>query len=120
MQKQFGYSVYQYQWSFYVQSDQSPESLKAELRAILPQTEEMRKRIIDRKNQFIEVLEEIHSIKNEINRSDGFASNNPAIDESDLSIKKLEELHRELQGLQKEKVMSSLSHTYILFLLNFL
>lgn len=66
MQKQFGYSVYQYQWSFYVQSDQSPESLKAELRAILPQTEEMRKRIIDRKNQFIEVLEEIHSIKNEI------------------------------------------------------
>ncbi|KAI3471067.1 hypothetical protein Pfo_027730 [Paulownia fortunei] len=85
------------------QSDQNPESLKAEFRAILPQIEEMRKRRIDRKNQFIEVLEEIQSIKNEIYRSDGFASNDPAIDEADLSIKKLEELHRELQALRKEK-----------------
>ncbi|KAK6121717.1 hypothetical protein DH2020_044527 [Rehmannia glutinosa] len=85
------------------QSDPNPESLKDELRAILPQIEEMRKRRIDRKNQFIEVLDEIRNIENEIYRSDGFASNDPAIDEADLSIKKLEELRRELQALQKEK-----------------
>ncbi|KAL7147545.1 hypothetical protein ABFS83_06G114500 [Erythranthe nasuta] len=85
------------------QSDQSSESLKAELRAILPQTEEMRKRRTERKNQFIEVLENIQNIKNEINRSDGFNLSDSAIDEADLSMKKLEELHRELQGLQKEK-----------------
>ncbi|KAL7147547.1 hypothetical protein ABFS83_06G114700 [Erythranthe nasuta] len=85
------------------QSDQSSESLKAELRAILPQIEEMRKRRTERKNQFIEVLENIQSIKNEINRSDGFNLSDSAIDETDLSMKKLEELHRELQGLQKEK-----------------
>ncbi|KAL7108477.1 hypothetical protein ACP275_06G114800 [Erythranthe tilingii] len=85
------------------QSDQSSESLKTELRAILPQIEEMRKRRTERKNQFIEVLENIQSIKNEINRSDGFNLSDSAIDETDLSMKKLEELHRELQGLQKEK-----------------
>ncbi|KAL0299428.1 UNVERIFIED_CONTAM: microtubule-associated protein 3 [Sesamum radiatum] len=85
------------------QSDQSTGSLKAELRAILPEIEEMRKRKSDRKNQFIEVLEEIQRIKHEIYRSGGYVSNNMAVDETDLSIRKLEELHRELQALQKEK-----------------
>ncbi|KAK4436355.1 microtubule-associated protein 3 [Sesamum alatum] len=85
------------------QSDKNCGSLKAELRAILPQIEEMRNRRIDRKNQFIKVLEEIHSIKTEIYRSDGFALNGPAVDEADLSLKKLEELYREMQALQSEK-----------------
>ncbi|KAL0400849.1 UNVERIFIED_CONTAM: microtubule-associated protein 3 [Sesamum latifolium] len=85
------------------QSDQSTGSLKAELRAILPEIEEMRKRKSDRKNQFIEVLEEIQRIKNEIYRSGGYISNNMAVDETDLSIRKLEELQRELQALQKKK-----------------
>ncbi|KAL0317702.1 UNVERIFIED_CONTAM: microtubule-associated protein 3 [Sesamum angustifolium] len=65
--------------------------------------EEMRKRKSDRKNQFIEVLEEIQRIKHEIYRSGGYVYNNMAVDETDLSIRKLEELHRELQALQKEK-----------------
>ncbi|PIM99700.1 Microtubule-associated protein essential for anaphase spindle elongation [Handroanthus impetiginosus] len=85
------------------QSDHNPGSLKDEFRAILPQIEEMRKRKFDRKNQFIEVLKEIQNIKNEIYKSDRFASNNPAIDEADLSMRKLEELQMELQALQKEK-----------------
>ncbi|KAL2227160.1 65-kDa microtubule-associated protein 3 [Sesamum indicum] len=85
------------------QSDQSTGSLKAELRAILPEIEEMRKRKSDRKNQFIEVLEEIQRIKNEIYWSGGYVSNNIAVDETDLSLRKLDELHRELQALQKEK-----------------
>ncbi|KAL0304173.1 UNVERIFIED_CONTAM: microtubule-associated protein 3 [Sesamum radiatum] len=100
------------------QSDQSTGSLKAELRAILPEIEEMRKRKSDRKNQFIEVLEEIQRIKNEIYRSGGYVSNNMAVDETDLSLRKLEELHRELQTLQKEKserlkqVLEHLNYVY--------
>ncbi|XP_051122883.1 65-kDa microtubule-associated protein 3-like [Andrographis paniculata] len=85
------------------QSDQNPENLKAELRAILPQLEEMRKRRNDRKNQFIVVLKEMEGIKNEIFASNGIHSNDYAIDEGDLSIRKLEELQRELQALQSEK-----------------
>lgn len=79
--------------------------MKAELRAILPQIEEMRKRKSDRKNQFIEVKGEIQSIKNEIYGSGGYALNDTAVDETDLSLRKLEELHRELQALEKEKVI---------------
>lgn len=91
-------------WSFFMQSDQNPESLKAELRMILPQIEEMRKKKNDRKNKVFDVLFELQSIKNEICSADGFPSNEPASDEADLSIKRLEELHKELQALQKEKV----------------
>ncbi|XP_057798404.1 65-kDa microtubule-associated protein 3 [Salvia miltiorrhiza] len=84
------------------QSDQSTGSLKAELRAILPQIEEMRKRKSDRKSQFIEVNGEIQSIKNEI-YGGGYASKDAAVNETDLSLRKLEELHIELQALQNEK-----------------
>lgn len=94
-----------------MQSDQNPETLKAELRKILPEIEEMRKKKIDRKNEVFQVLFEVQSIKNEICSSDGFRSNEPASDEADLSTKRLEELHKELQALQKEKV-------YILCLLH--
>ncbi|CAA0809540.1 65-kDa microtubule-associated protein 3 [Striga hermonthica] len=98
------------------QSDQSTGSLKAELRAILPQIEEMRKRKADRKNQFIEVKKEIQNIKNEINSPGGYSSNDTTVD--DLSLRYLEELQKELQALQKEKcerlkqVMEQLSYLY--------
>lgn len=87
-----------------MQSDHNPESLKAELRIILPKIEDLRKRKNARKNQVSEVLIEMRSIKNEICCSDGFSSNKLATNEADLSAKKLEELHRDLQALQKEKV----------------
>ncbi|KAL3837914.1 hypothetical protein ACJIZ3_022505 [Penstemon smallii] len=103
------------------QSDQDTGSLKAELRAILPEIEEMQKRKYDRKNQFIEVLEEIQSIKNEIYGSGGgYALNDTVVDETDLSLRKLEELQSELQGLRKEKnervkqVMEHLNNLYSL------
>ncbi|CAK9143101.1 unnamed protein product [Ilex paraguariensis] len=89
--------------SLFIQSDQNLGSLKGELRAILPQVEEMRKRKCDRSNQFIEVLEQIHQIRSEIYRSTAYTPSNTVVDETDLSLKKLEELHRELQALQKEK-----------------
>ncbi|PON59969.1 Microtubule-associated protein, MAP65/Ase1/PRC [Trema orientale] len=84
------------------QSDQSVGSLKEELRKILPQLEEMRKRKSDRRKQFLDVLEEIRIISNEIQGSTEYIPSN-TVDESDLSLRKLEELHRQLHALQKEK-----------------
>ncbi|KAI3783897.1 hypothetical protein L1987_42986 [Smallanthus sonchifolius] len=81
------------------QSEQTPGNLKAELRAILPELEEMKKRKSDRKNQFLEVLEQIEKIQKEIYTT----SSNIVLDETDLSLRKLEELHAKLQTLQKEK-----------------
>ncbi|MFS7960801.1 putative microtubule-associated protein, MAP65/Ase1/PRC1 [Helianthus anomalus] len=81
------------------QSDQNTKSLKAELRAILPELEEMRKRKSERKNQFIEVLEQIQKIQMEIYTT----SAKTLLDETDLSLRKLEELHVQLQALEKEK-----------------
>lgn len=85
------------------QSDQNVGSLKEELRKILPQLEEMRKRKSDRKNQFLEVVDEIRNISNEIQGTMECISSK-TVDEADLSLRKLEELHRQLHALQKEKV----------------
>ncbi|KAJ0100034.1 hypothetical protein Patl1_19959 [Pistacia atlantica] len=85
------------------QADQNIGSLKEELRRILPQVEEMRKRKIDRRNQFVDVLEQIQMIKNEIHGSAVYTSSKTVVDEADLSLRKLEEFHRELLELQKEK-----------------
>lgn len=83
------------------QSDQNAGSLKAELRAILPELEEMKKRKTERRNQFLEVLEHIQKIQLEIYAT----SYKTILDESDLSLRKLEELHAQLQALEKEKVI---------------
>ncbi|KAK2971749.1 hypothetical protein RJ640_022888, partial [Escallonia rubra] len=85
------------------QSDHSPGNLKEELRAILPQIEEMRKRKCERRKQFFEVIEQIQKIRNEIYTSAEYSAFHAVVDENDLSLRKLEELERELQALQKEK-----------------
>ncbi|KAK4839986.1 hypothetical protein QYF36_026463 [Acer negundo] len=85
------------------QSDQNIGSLKEELEKILPQMEEMRKRKSDRRKQFVEVLQHIQMIKNEIYGSTASISSIAVVDEADLSLRKLEEFHRELHELQKEK-----------------
>ncbi|KAM3398651.1 65-kDa microtubule-associated protein 3 [Capsicum galapagoense] len=82
------------------QSDKNQGGLKSELRAVLPELEEMQKRKSERENQLIEVMKQIQIIKNEIYR---FSSTSLVVDESDLSLRKLEELHTELLVLQKEK-----------------
>ena len=81
--------------------------MKEELSIIVPHLEEMRKAKGDRKNQFLEVLDQIQKISIEIGQSDQYPSK-MAMDESDLSLRKLEDLHRQLQSLQKEKVVSLL------------
>ncbi|KAL5728003.1 hypothetical protein ACHQM5_001133 [Ranunculus cassubicifolius] len=85
------------------QSDQSTGSLKEELRTILPQLDEMKKRQCERRNQFLEVLEQIRKLSSEIYISTESCHSKTVLDESDLSMKRLEELHRHLQALQKEK-----------------
>ncbi|XP_050264843.1 65-kDa microtubule-associated protein 3 isoform X2 [Quercus robur] len=85
------------------QTDQNAGSLKEELRRILPQVEEMRKRKSDRRNQFLDVLQQIQEISNEIHGSTEYISSKIVVDENDLSLRKLEELHRQLHDLQKEK-----------------
>ncbi|XP_047151080.1 65-kDa microtubule-associated protein 3-like isoform X1 [Vigna umbellata] len=83
------------------QFDKNAGSLKEELARVHPELEEMRKRKFERRNQFIEVQEQIQSISNEICSTGEYIT--AVVDETDLSLRKLEELHRELLALQKEK-----------------
>ncbi|XP_019088373.1 PREDICTED: 65-kDa microtubule-associated protein 9-like [Camelina sativa] len=86
------------------QSDQSGRSLKEELVKILQKLEDMEKRKSERKIQFIQVIEDIRCVRYEINGdSDETCSSDLSVDESDLSLRKLEELHRELYTLQEQK-----------------
>ncbi|XP_043702226.1 65-kDa microtubule-associated protein 3-like [Telopea speciosissima] len=85
------------------QSDQNAGSLKEELMAILRELEEMRKRKCERRNQFIDILQQIQKISNEICGSTKYNPSNIMVDETDLSLRKLEELNRQLQALQKDK-----------------
>jgi len=78
--------------------------LKQELGRILPELEEMQKRKVERRNQFIVVMEQIDSITNDIKGQGELVHSEPLIDETNLSMRKLEELHCQLQVLQKEKV----------------
>jgi len=57
----------------------------------------------ERRNIFVEVIEQIRKVSNEI-MPEEYSLSKLAIDESDLSTKRLEELQRHLQSLQKEKV----------------
>lgn len=64
----------------------------------------MKKRKEERRNHFIDVLEQIEMIRNEINGSTESVSSETVVDETDLSLTRLEELHRQLHDLLKEKV----------------
>lgn len=64
----------------------------------------MKKRRSDRRNQFIEVQEQILAISNEIYGPEESALAKNVVEESNLTLLKLEELRRQLHILQKEKV----------------
>ena len=64
----------------------------------------MQKKKIERRNQFVVVLEEIDSITNDIRGQRELFSFQTTYDETDLAMRKLEELYCQLQALQKEKV----------------
>ncbi|XP_020571658.1 LOW QUALITY PROTEIN: 65-kDa microtubule-associated protein 3-like [Phalaenopsis equestris] len=84
------------------QSNQNAASLKEELMAITPQLEEMKKRKSARLSQFLQIMEQIRKISSEI-WPNGEALPKLLVDETDLSTRKLEELQRQLEALQKEK-----------------
>ncbi|GJY68613.1 65-kDa microtubule-associated protein 3-like protein [Tanacetum coccineum] len=80
-----------------------PSSLKKELAAILPQLDMMQKRKTERKLQFKEIIDQIHKIYMELCTSAEENTSMPVIDESDLSLRRLEEFKKELHELEKEK-----------------
>lgn len=84
------------------QSNQKLHGLREELNAIVPYLEEMKTKKVERWNQFVHVIEEIKKISSEIRPSDFLPFKKP-VDQSDLSLRKLEELTKELESLQKEK-----------------
>ncbi|XP_034708567.1 65-kDa microtubule-associated protein 3-like isoform X1 [Vitis riparia] len=77
--------------------------LKEELKTIVSTLEAMRKLKCERKKQFVEVLDQLLNISKELckPREDNLCK--IFMDETDLSLKRLHELHRLLLELQDEK-----------------
>lgn len=86
---------------------QGTGSLKKELESVMPELKEMRKRKVERLNQFAEVVDKIYNISKELYISDKDYSDIKVIDESDLSLKRLDGLRSRLHDLEKEKVNAS-------------
>uniref|UniRef100_J3M9I8 65-kDa microtubule-associated protein 3 n=1 Tax=Oryza brachyantha TaxID=4533 RepID=J3M9I8_ORYBR len=84
------------------QSNQKACGLREELCAILPYLEEMKRKKAERWNQFLDVVGRIKKISSEI-RPENFMPFEVPVDQSDISLRKLEELRVELQSLEKEK-----------------
>ncbi|XP_074274331.1 65-kDa microtubule-associated protein 3-like [Silene latifolia] len=86
------------------QPEQNGASLMEELNTILPELEEMRKRKLERKSQFVDVISQIQKVSTEIFGSMGYDSSQAAVvDENDLSLRRFEELQKQLESLQREK-----------------
>ncbi|KAK6260804.1 hypothetical protein SCA6_015278 [Theobroma cacao] len=79
-------------------------NLKEELETIGPLLEDMRRKKVERINQFIGVIDQIQKISNEILGFKEQDGNKLLVDETNLSLRRLEELHRELHELQNEKI----------------
>ncbi|KZV23864.1 65-kDa microtubule-associated protein 3-like [Dorcoceras hygrometricum] len=78
----------------------SSGSLNEKLQDIMPQLEDIKKKRNERKGQFAEVMKQINIISMELS---GSMENKVIIDESDLSLKSLNDLENQLRLLQKEK-----------------
>ncbi|KAF7113168.1 hypothetical protein RHSIM_RhsimUnG0154200 [Rhododendron simsii] len=93
-------------------------SLKEELTATILQLEEMQKRKCDRRNQVVDVREPIQQISSEMQCSSRYTLASAVLDETDFSLRMLEESQRELQALQKDKEIMSDQLKHVLDLLN--
>lgn len=78
-------------------------SLKKARETVVSQLEEMRKLKTKRKKQFSEVLYHLKNISSELY---GSMVANAYLEENNLSLKRLEELQKQLLQLQNEKVIS--------------
>ena len=92
----------------------------------------MRRKKFGRRKQFLDVLEEIRNISNKIEGSAEYIPSATSVDETNLSLRKLEKLQGQLHAFQKGKVgtyfyllfmfcimsfMSSISHVLYLYLI---
>ncbi|XP_058080404.1 65-kDa microtubule-associated protein 1-like [Magnolia sinica] len=91
--------------SFVGLPDNSMGTIKEQLAAIAPVLEQLWKQKEERVKEFAEVQSQIQKICGEIagNLKLGEQAGTPTVDESDLSLKKLDEFQSQLQELQKEK-----------------
>ena len=62
---------------------------------------EWKRKLEDKRNQFIEVLEQIEKISNELYNDSDDTPSSIVVDETDLSSRKLEELYSELWFFQQ-------------------
>ncbi|XP_050217296.1 65-kDa microtubule-associated protein 1-like [Mercurialis annua] len=77
-------------------------TIKEQLAAIAPALEQLWKQKDERVKEFSDVQSQIQKICGEISGNSN-VNETPAVDETDLSLKKLDEFHAQLQELQKEK-----------------
>ncbi|KAL3536942.1 hypothetical protein ACH5RR_000308 [Cinchona calisaya] len=82
---------------------QSSGSLKMELQAVASELKEMQKGKVERKSQFTEVLEQIDNISKDLSVSSEENLSMTIFNDSDLSLKRLEDLKTQLLALEKEK-----------------
>lgn len=87
----------------WLQPEKTSGTIKEQLAAIAPALEQLWKQKEERVKEFSDVQSQIQKICGEIAGNLNL-SETPAVDESDLSLKKLDECQSELQDLQKEKV----------------
>ena len=88
---------------FGLQPDKTSGTIKEQLAAIAPMLEQLWKQKEERVKEFSDVQSQIQRICGEI-AGNSSLSEVPAVDEADLSLKKLDEFQGRLQELQKEKV----------------
>ncbi|EPS64691.1 hypothetical protein M569_10086 [Genlisea aurea] len=83
-------------------SERNSGTIKEQLASIAPALEKLWAQKDERMNELFDVQSQIQKINSEISGTND-AVVNPVVDESDLSLKKLDEFHAQLQELQKEK-----------------
>lgn len=88
----------------FLQLDPNVRSLKEEYDKILPHLDELRRMKSDRINQFVDVRQQIQSLSSEIYGSSDHLLSTVDVDETDLSLRKLQEFNQILMALHKEKV----------------
>jgi len=90
---------------FFLSQPENPSgTIKEQLAAIAPVLEQLWQQKEERVKEFSDVQSQIQQICGEIAGNLNLNDVSPAVDESDLSLKKLDEYQSELQELQKEKV----------------
>ncbi|XP_068310429.1 65-kDa microtubule-associated protein 1-like [Pyrus communis] len=82
--------------------EETSGTIKEQLAAIAPLLEQLWKQKEERVKEFTDVQLQIQKICGEIAGNSNL-SESPVVDESDLSLKKLDEFHSQLHDLQKEK-----------------